>query len=366
MQIPYIQLLVWKQPTEEIMLELTKKEGEDLLHLACKNGQVTLIKNLLKAKVDINAFNFEGLSALHWAVIKGNVEVTRLLIREGANIEIKDSKWGSTPLLFACQNGKTKIVKLLFENGADIDAENDEGTSAIHFAAQSGKIDLVDILLQKGLDINSKNNLEENPLHYTLYPRHFPACQKATNSFGMAKFLIENGAKIDEDSSRGTPLTCAVATRNLDVVKLLIAQGAKVNHVTNTDLTPLPLALLYCNNEILKFLIENGAEVNAVHMTHKRTPLHASAYHFSCITKRCEITRILLENGANPKLRDVDGFTPFDIALEEGNNQFVKMALESCPYLIADLNATGNFPIQYALEQYNLSAFKMIITHCQK
>ena len=99
------------------MLKLSKKEGEDLLHLAGKNGQVTLIKNLLKAKVDINVLNSEGLSSLHWAVIKGNLEVTQLLIREGANIEIKDSKWGSTPLLFACQNGKTKIVKLLFENG---------------------------------------------------------------------------------------------------------------------------------------------------------------------------------------------------------------------------------------------------------
>ena len=69
------------------MLELSKKEGEDLLLLACKNGQVTLIKNLLKAKVDINALNSEGLSSLHLAVIKGNIAVMNLLIKQGANIE---------------------------------------------------------------------------------------------------------------------------------------------------------------------------------------------------------------------------------------------------------------------------------------
>ena len=58
------------------MLQLRKREGEDLLHLACKNGQVTLIKNLLKANVDINTLSAEGLSPLHWAVFNGNLEVT--------------------------------------------------------------------------------------------------------------------------------------------------------------------------------------------------------------------------------------------------------------------------------------------------
>ena len=96
------------------MLQLRKREGEDLLHLACKNGQVTLIKNLLKANVDINALSAEGLSPLHGAAIIGNLEVTKLLIREGADIENKDFRsCGSSPFLFACQNGRTKIVKLL-------------------------------------------------------------------------------------------------------------------------------------------------------------------------------------------------------------------------------------------------------------
>ena len=121
------------------MLELSQRDGEDLLHSACKNGQSLLVKNLLKAKVNINALDSEGLSPLHLAVIEGHIEVTNLLINEGANIEIKDLKCGSSPLLYACQNGRLKIVKILLEKGADINAKNYEGSCAIHFAAQSGE-----------------------------------------------------------------------------------------------------------------------------------------------------------------------------------------------------------------------------------
>ena len=56
------------------MLEISKRKREELLHLATKNGQVSLIKTLLKARVDINALNVEGLSPLHLAAIEGNIE----------------------------------------------------------------------------------------------------------------------------------------------------------------------------------------------------------------------------------------------------------------------------------------------------
>ena len=348
------------------MLELSKKDGEDLLHLACKNGQVTLIKNLLNAKLDINAMSAQELSPLRWAVIKGNLEVTQLLIREGANIELKDSRCQSSPLLFACQNGRLKIVKYLIEMGADIQAASEDGTAAVHFAAQSGNIDVVDFLLQKGLDINSKNNKGESPLYFALYPRHFPACQKAKNALGMVTFLIKNGANIFEVSSMKIPIAHAITRGNLDVIKLLISHGANLCHLTNNNYsTPLHYAINPNHNiEIIRFLINNGADVNAAHNNDKTTPLHVAADYF-CNAKMYEILRILFESGANPKLRDFDGLTPFDYALE-GNNQFVKMALEFYPNLIEDLDATRNFPIQYALQQNNLSAFKMINTHCQK
>ena len=111
-------------------------------------------------------------------------------------------------------------------------------------------------------------------------------------------------------------------------------------------------------------MIDNGADVNAVQGFDRNTPLHFAA-DFFCNAKMCNILKILFERGANPKLRNVDGLTPFHFALE-GNPQFVRMALEFYPNLVEDLNATRNVPIQYALQQNNHSAFKMILTHCQR
>ena len=71
------------------MFQISKSESEELLYLPSKNGQVWLIKNLLRAKVDINALNAEGLSSFHLAVIEGNIEVTKLLISQGAKMGIK-------------------------------------------------------------------------------------------------------------------------------------------------------------------------------------------------------------------------------------------------------------------------------------
>ena len=67
--------------------------------------------------------------------------MTKLLINEGADIDLKDSKHSSTPLLYACQNGRTKLVRVLLEKGADINAKSSNGTMAVHFAAQSGNRD---------------------------------------------------------------------------------------------------------------------------------------------------------------------------------------------------------------------------------
>ena len=340
------------------MLQINNREREELLHFACKNGQISLIRNLLKDNVDINALNAKGLSPLHLAVIEGNIEVTKLLISEGANIEVTDSKWGSSPLLYACQNGRTKIVKLLVEMGADIEAKSDDDTSAIHFAAQSGKSDLIDFLLQNGLDINCRKKLfKETPLHFLLdnYMAKIPSLYEKT------KLLIERGAMIDAETSfKETPLTCAITANNLDVVRLLISCGANVNHKGYYDETPLKLAVsLKRDKEIIKLLINKGADINAAMRT-KTTALHSTA----CQKKACEGVRILFENGANLELQNENGQTAFDLALWHRNTQFVKMALEFYPSFLNLLNDWRHFPVESTLTYNDHSTFKTIISHC--
>ena len=196
-----------------------------------------------------------------------------------------------------------------------------------------------------------------------MYPRYFPSFCKATQAFEMAKFLIENGAKIDEETvSDETPLIHAITEDNLDVVKLLVSHGANVNRVRHSGSTPLHYATQSYprNTEIIKVLIDNGADVNATHKYLKITPLHCVA---SSGYRSSKAARLLLECGADPELRNISGFTPLDFAIRYGNDQIVKTFLEFNTTFVAEMSPTR---IQYALDKKKISTFKMIITHCHK
>ena len=349
------------------MLGISKRQAEDLLHMACKNGQLSLIKNLLKSKVDINSMNAEGLSPLHLAVIEGHIELTNLLINKGANIEMKDLKWGSSPLLYACQNGRTKILKMLLEKGADINAKcNKGGTFAIHFAAQSGKSDLIDFLLQRGFDINSENDDRLTPLHYIMQYWNYPK-GRVTSLYEKSKILIERGAKIDSESSDGdTPLMLATMTNDIRVVRLLIFLGANVNHRSEYfKITALHYAACKQNGEndqVMQILIDNGAEVDAQARINLNTPLHINILNKGSIKN----AKVLLANGSKLLLKNAYGETAFHLALQYHDTKFIKLALEFQPSLVLALNSGKDHLLEHILRQANICAFKMIIYHCHK
>ena len=316
------------------MLEISRREAEDLLHLACKNGQVSLIKNLLKAKVNINAMNAKGLSPLHLAAIEGNIAVTNLLISEGANIEMKDSKWGSSPLLYACQNGRTKIVKILLEKGAAINTESDDETSAIHYAAQSGRSDLIDFLLQKGFDINCVNNTGQTPLHYILKHWNHPE-SKVTCLYEKSKIIIERGANINAADNDGytvlhyailrqSPYECQKARTR--IVKLLVEKGADIEAESGTRERAIHIAVKTGNFEIVNFLLQKGSDINCANSDCGTTPLHYAlspyrSYSLAKVESICKMVKLLIENGAK-----VDGvveshITPLTLAIIDGHDR---------------------------------------------
>lgn len=88
-----------------------------MLFLAC-NGDVKGVEGLLnEGKVDVNSADFDDRTALHVASCEGHVEVVKLLLRRGANVNARD-RWGSTPIADAKYYGNTKICNILKAKGA--------------------------------------------------------------------------------------------------------------------------------------------------------------------------------------------------------------------------------------------------------
>ena len=86
----------------------------------------------------------------------GDLEKVKLLIENGANIEVKDNN-GDTALILASYYRRLEIVKYLVEKGANINATNDNGWTSLMYASKYGELETIKYLLENGADVNIKN-----------------------------------------------------------------------------------------------------------------------------------------------------------------------------------------------------------------
>lgn len=113
--------------------------GFSLLHLACELGYLDIIKILVKQGVDINSkMKYDECSPLMIACKKGDLEMTKLLVELGADVNQRDIQ-GRSPLHIACENDYPEIVKLLIEHKASTDIKDRSGKEAIEYASKNSK-----------------------------------------------------------------------------------------------------------------------------------------------------------------------------------------------------------------------------------
>lgn len=105
-----------------------------------------LVESSENGKVDINI-----------AALTGNVADVKTYVNNGGDLNIKDPKTGSTPLITASVFGKSEVVKLLIEAGADLNIQNNEGSTALHSAAFFCHAEIVKMLIVNGADKSVKN-----------------------------------------------------------------------------------------------------------------------------------------------------------------------------------------------------------------
>ena len=104
-----------------------------------------------------------GEKIIHWASAAGAIEVTKVLISTGADVNVKDIN-GTTPLHSAIINGKKAVAELLIENGAELNAVTSSGQTPLHCAVSGDLRELVELLLSSGAEINFRNKTGKKPL----------------------------------------------------------------------------------------------------------------------------------------------------------------------------------------------------------
>ena len=123
---------------------------------AAMQGNRDAVRNLLKDGADVNTAQGDGMTALHYAALKHDVDLAKMLLYAGANIKATTRIGGYTPLLIASRDGDAAMVEALLAGGADANNTTTNGTTALMFAAASGNVDAVKSLLAKGANVNTK------------------------------------------------------------------------------------------------------------------------------------------------------------------------------------------------------------------
>ena len=228
------------------------------------------VKRYLSSGADVNLRNQFGGSLLHIASAQGDKPLVRLLISEGAQLNVKNNR-AMTPLDLSIKFKRTETINILRKHGAKKNKEiktEEKSTKpitsrsvlpsdspskvkpvvknekleqsipktrsiSIQHASRKGDIEIVRQQIASGADVNVKTRDGQTPLHWAA----------SFNHAGVAELLIANMADVNAKNKFGsTPLHYAASKGHKEIITLLIMAGANVNGKMNNGITPLSSA----------------------------------------------------------------------------------------------------------------------------
>jgi uncharacterized protein len=292
-------------------VNLTRENSQSLLMIAAERGHYDLVRFLVDKNARVNAEtcqenNAEGFTALTYAAKNGHITIVEFLLAQNATVnptiiehikiidhikeEIRSETGydGYTPLLFAAENGHTKIVKRLIAHGADIYAQDTSfcWTPLIR-AAKAGHIETVKILAKHddpAVCVTTRlhhifSNSEEALIiaaqekHYAIVSLLKNYCSPSlllraavrAGYWQLVQELVDEGADVNlKDRRHNTALMYAAYNNHYDIAQQLLEHGADVNAQNGFDFSPLFFAIAKGHKDIVQLLLKHGARTHIV------------------------------------------------------------------------------------------------------
>ena len=324
---------------------------------AAKGADHGTLRSLLEKKVDVNATETDGSTALLWASYRDDVETADLLLGAGAKVNLANDL-GATPLWAASQNGSLAMVRKLLDAGADpnmpllagetplmvaarsgypevvqqllvhnanVNAHGSRNQTALMWAASQKHPDVTQVLLEHGADIRARsdvwNQIEAAPPHGRLeYNRAIPHGGETALLFAVrvgdlesSKLLVAAGADVNDADAWGVSATVLAAHSDFrDLLDFLLSKGADPN-MAAAGFTALDAAIMHRDEKMVAALLDHGADPNAPLRTWTPTrrtskdfnfaPALVGATPFWLAARFTEpgVMRLLVKHGADPK-----------------------------------------------------------------
>ena len=315
--------------------------GDLRLIQAVKAQDEAGVRALLKQRVDVNAQQGDGATALHWAANMDNLAIADVLIRAGARVDAANDL-GSTPLHLACTNGSAPMVDRLLEAKANANAKLLNGETVLMTCARTGEAKAVKSLLVHGADAKAKETEHEQTALMWAAAENHPEVVALLIEFGAdvrsrsrtySQTVVGEQTqragreKLNYDVLRGgsTPLLFAARTGDVESAKLLLNRGADPNDSLPDGTSALVLAAHSGQRNVAALLLNKGADPNAIGSGY--TALHAAV-----LRSDLNLVKDLLAHKADPNIRMTKG-TPKRRDTTDFN--LLAPLVGSTPYLLA-------------------------------
>jgi ankyrin repeat protein/beta-lactamase regulating signal transducer with metallopeptidase domain len=384
--VPISCTLTHRAKTEFTSETATEPEGKVSKSLveAAMDGDLNEVIRLIANGTNVNAISESyadvKYTPLMAAANRGHADVVKVLLENGAEVNATDFQ-GWTALYYAFwifpdedneenHRERAELVKALIASGADVNKQC-QGISPLINAISTGtpRLGSIEALLDAGANIHFKDNRGLTPLYWAAFTGnkdvldlilergdysdtiHLSACRE---DLTRVQTFLEEGMDVNTKDEFGcTPLHWAVLGESSDVAKLLISKGADVNAKDARNFTPLLAARRL---PVIELLISKGADISAQEGLQESTKLHNA-----CSNGDIKVVEFLIDKGADINARNRRGATPLWIAASGDQKEIVELLLEKG----ADINATDRrrqcTPLWIAVRNGNKDNVELLI-----
>ena len=302
---------------------------------AAMNGDLDRVRSLLAEDAEVNAAQGDGMTALHWAAFRDDLDMGAAVLAAGADVSATTRVGAITPLAMAATNGNAAMIDALVAAGADVNGVTATGQTPLMAAAMSGSAGAVISLVDHGVFVNSRETANgQTALMFAAWenrPEAIRALVSRGAHIGLMSFIVsmieprldEYGNPIPQRRRRVpggnsimggmTALLYAARDGNLEAVRALVEGGADVDQASGGDGTaPMVIAIANGQYTVARYLLDQGANPNAANID-GLTPLYATVNMRHApvswapnpltdqeVVTSLELLRALVDRGADP------------------------------------------------------------------
>jgi ankyrin repeat protein len=366
----FSKALIYTCTATAILLAAATSQAAPAIVDAAQKGDIKTVRSLVRQPEALAEAQPDGMTALHWAVQRNDLDMTNLLLGAGADVQVTN-RIGVRPLYLAAVNGNAAIIGRLLDAGDDANAVlTGEAETVLMLTSYTGNADAVKLLIERGADVNAQQIRGQTALMWAAAEGHSAVIKQLLASGADTSLSSAASTKPERRPAGGmTALLFASRQGKLEAARALVEGGADVNQVGADGTSPLLIAIVNGHYPVASLLLEHKANASLAD-ANGRTPLYAAidlrnqqwsqgpapelpqAQHLAMIKQlvaadadlKATITGKVKHRGSfDMRWTDLKGGTPFLRAAWNGDIEIMNLLLEhgADPNVVTDKNETA-------------------------